>query len=53
MRKLVYLTGASAGSALGWWLGSFDGFMTAFFVSTLFTALGWWAAMRLAKAYLE
>ena len=52
MRKLVYLTGATAGSALGWWLGSYEGIMTALVLSTVGTALGWWGAVRLAKEYL-
>lgn len=53
MRKLVHLTGAALGSALGWWLGSYEGPVTAFVLSTLGVALGWIAAGRLAKEYLE
>ncbi|MBI5588619.1 MAG: hypothetical protein HY889_09690 [Deltaproteobacteria bacterium] len=52
MRKLISFTGAAAGSTIGWWLGSYEGFMTAFVLSVLATALGYWAAGRLAKEYL-
>lgn len=52
MRKLISFTGAAAGSAIGWWLGSYDGFMTAFVLSALATGFGYLAAGRMAKEYL-
>ncbi|HEU4801263.1 MAG TPA: hypothetical protein VFS94_11610 [Gemmatimonadales bacterium] len=51
MRKLLGLTGATLGSAIGWWAGARLGIMTAALVSAVGTGaglyLGWWAAERL------
>ena len=52
MKRLVGLIGASAGSAVGWWLGAHVGVMTAVFASAIGTGLGLWAAVRLAADYL-
>ncbi len=49
MKWLVRMTGATAGGALGWWLGSFVGIGTALVLSLVGTALGGWGAQR----YLE
>ena len=52
MKKLLALAGATVGGAIGWWLGSLVGFMTAFFVSIICTALGVYAGTRTAQRYL-
>lgn len=46
MRKLLVLVGATAGSALGWWLGAHVGVMSAFLVSVLGTAAGGYLTKR-------
>jgi hypothetical protein len=52
MKRLIGLIGASMGSALGWWIGSQIGLMTAFLVSTLLTGLGLYYATRIARQLL-
>jgi hypothetical protein len=47
MKRLVGLVGATAGSAVGWWLGAHVGIMTAVLASALGTGVGLWAAVRL------
>ncbi len=51
MRKLMILIGTTLGSAIGWWLGSFVGMMTAFMVSTVGTGLGMYWGIRAAQRY--
>lgn len=46
--KIMILLGSTIGSSIGWWIGSFDGTMMAFFVSTIGTGFGIWAGRRLA-----
>ena len=52
MNKVLGFTGATVGSAVGWWIGSGVGTMTAFLSSIAGTAIGVYAATRFAKAYL-
>lgn len=52
MRKLVWTVGATLGGGVGWWAGAHVGFMTAWMVSTLGTALGVYFARRLLDDYL-
>jgi uncharacterized membrane protein YbhN (UPF0104 family) len=49
--KLLAFIGATVGGAIGWWAGSFAGFMTAFFVSMVGTGFGIYAGRRLADRY--
>lgn len=51
MRKVLTFVGATLGGAVGWWLGSLVGFMTAFFVSMVGTAAGVYYGARIAKTY--
>ena len=51
LTKLSMFIGATAGGAIGWWAGSFVGFMTAFFVSTVGTGVGMYYAKRFADNY--
>jgi hypothetical protein len=46
VQKLLVLIGATAGSALGWWIGDHVGVMSAFFVSLLGTAAGAYLTKR-------
>ncbi len=45
------LVAATLGSALGWWIGSFVGLMTAFILSVVGTAAGVYFGGRLAREY--
>lgn len=49
MTKLLGFVGATAGSALGWWLGARIGTMSAFMFSTIGTGLGIYLGRRLAR----
>ena len=51
MTKLLVLIGTTGGSAVGWWLGSFVGIMTAFIVSMVGFGVGMWAGTRLARRW--
>ena len=51
VRKLLVLAGATAGSALGWWMGDHVGVLTAFFVSLAGTGAGAYGAARFLDAY--
>ena len=51
MRKPLAILGAVAGSALGWWLGSFIGIMTAFILSMVGTGFGIYVGARMARHY--
>jgi hypothetical protein len=52
MKKLLTLLGATAGGAVGWWLGALVGTMTAFLVGVVGTAAGVYAAARFTREYL-
>lgn len=52
MSKLLRLIGATAGGAIGWWLGAHIGVMTAFLVSVVGTGLGVYIGGRIARQYL-
>jgi hypothetical protein len=49
--KVLILIAATIGGAIGWWLGAFIGFMTAFFMSIVGTAAGVYIARRWASEY--
>ena len=49
MRRLLATLGAFVGSTLGWWLGSYVGIMTAFFVSVVGTGLGVYLGTRITR----
>jgi hypothetical protein len=51
MNKLLVMTGASVGGAVGWWAGSAVGLFTAFVLSTVGTGAGVYAARRLIDYY--
>jgi hypothetical protein len=52
MKGLFGWIGMSVGGAVGWWLGAYVGFMTAFFVSLLGTGIGLYAGRKLAQHLL-
>jgi len=51
MRKLLGFVGTTIGGYIGWWAGSLVGFMSAFVLSMLGTAVGLYFAMRVAREY--
>jgi apolipoprotein N-acyltransferase len=53
MNKILLFMGATLGGALGWWIGSFIGIMTACAVSVVLTALGIYLARLIMVKYLE
>ena len=48
----MVMVGASILSAIGWWIGSFVGFTTAFVISTIFGGIGIYIVRRLIRDYL-
>jgi hypothetical protein len=44
---------ATVGGAFGWWLGSYVGFMMAYFVSIFGTAAGVYLGRRWTALYLK
>jgi putative lipase involved disintegration of autophagic bodies len=52
LTKILWLTGATAGGAIGWWLGAKVGLMTAVVLSALGTALGVYYARRFVRENL-
>jgi uncharacterized membrane protein YbhN (UPF0104 family) len=50
---ILYLIGATVGGALGWWIGERAGFMSAFFLSLVGTAIGIYASRRITRHYLS
>jgi hypothetical protein len=52
MKGLISMLAGSLGGALGWWLGSYEGVMTAFFVSIILTGVAVYYCRRLMNEYL-
>jgi hypothetical protein len=50
--KLIVTLAATLGGGIGWWLGEQVGFMTAFCISTLGTAVGVYGGRWLCREYL-
>jgi cadmium resistance protein CadD (predicted permease) len=50
---ILILLAATIGGAIGWWLGEFVGFMTAFFLSVVGMAAGIYIARKWAAGYIE
>lgn len=50
--KLLVFLGATAGSAIGWWMGAFVGGVTAFVLSSVGTGVGIYYARRFNREYL-
>jgi uncharacterized membrane protein YfcA len=52
MTKLLVMIVSTVTSAVGWWLGSHVGIMTAFILSIVGLAAGVWGGRRLAQRLL-
>lgn len=52
MNKLLGWTGATVGSALGWWAGARGGIFLAFMLSIVGTGIGLYIGRRLAAQWL-
>ena len=50
---MITFFGATVGGAFGWWLGSYVGFMMAYFLSVVGTAAGVYLARRWTAQYLS
>ena len=53
MKGILLCFGASAGSAVGWWIGNYFGLMTAIVLSGIGTGLGVWGTRWLMREYLD
>lgn len=51
LSKLLGFIGATAGGAMGWWLGSFGGVMASFTISVIGTGIGIYYGRRIAHHY--
>lgn len=52
MQRMIALICVTILGWLGWWLGGYVGLMTAFFVSVVTSAVGWYIGTRIAQEYL-
>lgn len=53
MNRILLIIGTTAGSLLGWWIGSFVGLMTAYIGSILFALIGIYLARIIMTHYFE
>jgi hypothetical protein len=53
MKGLLSFLCVSVGGAIGWWLGSFVGIMTAVFLSAIGSGVGLYFALRFHQEYFE
>jgi uncharacterized membrane protein YeaQ/YmgE (transglycosylase-associated protein family) len=51
MTRLLGFVGATAGGAVGWWMGAPVGMMTAFMLSMVGTGVGLYAGHKFAQYY--
>jgi membrane protein YqaA with SNARE-associated domain len=52
VKKVLTMTGATLGGAVGWWLGDkLGGTMTAFVLSMVATGVGVYAGIKVAQRY--
>lgn len=51
MKKLLVFVGSTAGSSLGWWLGSPGGLYGSFLVGMVGFGFGMWYGARLVDRY--
>ena len=51
MKKFFVMIGSTAGSALGWWLGTPWGIFGSFIVSMVGLGVGMWAGARIAARF--
>jgi hypothetical protein len=50
--RFLYFAAITVGGAVGWWIGSYEGIMTALIVSTLGSLVGIYLVYRLARDHL-
>lgn len=53
MNKLCITVSVIVLSSVGWWLGSYVGFMTAFILSSIGSVLGVYVGWRISQALLD
>jgi hypothetical protein len=52
MQRVLALICATILGGIGWWLGGYAGLMTAYLVSVVTSAAGWYIGTRIAQEYL-
>jgi uncharacterized membrane protein len=53
MKKVLVILSISIGGWIGWRLGSYIGFMTAYFLSVVGAAAGLYYSRKIMEKYLE
>jgi hypothetical protein len=53
MKKVLVILSISIGGWIGWWLGNYIGFMTAYFLSVVGGAAGLYFGRKIMRNYLE
>ncbi len=53
MKGLLSFLFTTIGGAIGWWLGSFVGIMTAFLLGMVGVGFGLYIALRLRREYFD
>jgi len=44
---------STIGGGIGWWLGGFVGFMTAYMLGVVGSGIGWYVGVRIYQDYLS
>ncbi len=53
MKKVLDILSISIGGWIGWWLGNYFGFMTAYFLSVVGAAAGLYFGRKIMRSFLE
>ncbi len=53
MKKVLIILSISIGGGIGWWLGKYVGFMTAYFLSVVGGAGGLYVGRRIMRNYMQ
>ncbi len=53
MKKVLAILSIFIGGWIGWWLGNYFGFMTAYFLSVVGAAAGLYFGRKIMRHYLE
>ena len=52
MKRFIALVPASVCSMIGWWIGARVGLMTAFWLGTIGSGIGYYFGLRFTREYL-
>lgn len=53
MKTMLWMVLSTVFGAVGWWIGEYFGFTTAFVLSTVGSLVGVYAGIKIARNYLE